>query len=156
MNSETRKNPALFAIFAGGGIAGSLDITYAILISAFRGTPPMRLLQSVATGLLGPGAYEGGASTAVLGFVLHFLIAFMMAAAFYLISRRFDFLVRRPVVSGLIYGAILYPFMTQVVLPLSAYPHPFVFRPLFFAINLFVHMFLVGLPIALATKKASG
>lgn len=156
MTSPARKNPALFAILAGGGIAGSLDITYAILISAFRGTPPMRLLQSVATGLLGPAAYEGGVPTAALGFVLHFLIAFMMAAAFYLISLRLDFLVRRPVTSGLIYGAILYPFMTQIVLPLSVYPHPFVFRPLFFAINLFVHMFFVGLPIALATKKASG
>lgn len=156
MAVTTSKRPALFAIFVGGGVAGSLDLTYAIVFSAMRGTPPLRLLQSVSTGLLGPAAYEAGALTAVLGFVLHFFIAFLMAAAFFLVSRRFDFLTRKPVVSGLLYGAILYPLMTQIVLPLSAYPHPFVFRPLFFAINLFVHMFLVGLPIALATRKASG
>ena len=150
-----QRHPAVFATLVGGSIAGSLDLTYAIVFSAIRGTPPMRLLQSVATGLLGPAAYDGGVTTALLGFLFHFLIAFLMAATFYLVSRQWSFLVRQPVVAGLLYGALLYPFMQFIVLPLSAYPHQFVFRTWFFALNLFIHMFFVGLPIALATRRAS-
>ena len=150
-----RRQPFVFATLVGGSIGGSLDLTYAIVISAIRGTPPLRLLQSVASGLLGPAAYEGGVPTAVLGFLLHFLIAFLMAAAFYLASRRWSFLARRSVAAAVIYGAFLYPFMQFVVLPLSAYPHQVVFRPGFFALNLLVHMFLMALPIALATRRAS-
>jgi uncharacterized membrane protein YagU involved in acid resistance len=150
-----QRHPAAFATLVGGSIAGSLDLTYAIVFSAIRGTPPMRLLQSVATGLLGPTAYDGGVATALLGFLLHFFIAFLMAATFYMVSRQWSFLVRQPVVAGLLYGALLYPFMQFIVLPLSAYPHQFVFRAWFFALNLFIHMFFVGLPIALATRRAS-
>lgn len=148
------RRPFVFATLVGGAIGGSLDLTYAIVFSALRGTPPMRLLQSVATGLLGPAAYDGGTSTAVLGFLLHFFMAMLMAAAFYLASRHWTWLIRRPVIAAVLYGAFLYPFMQFVVLPLSAYPHAFVFRPGFFALNLLVHMFLMGLPIALATRRA--
>lgn len=91
----------------------------------------------------------------MLGFVLHFCMALLMAAAFYLLSRCWTWLVRQPVIAAIAYGAFLYPFMQFVVLPLSAYPHPFVFRPGFFALNLLVHMFLMALPIALATRRAT-
>jgi len=149
------RRPFAFATLIGGAIGGSLDLTYAIVISAMRGTPPLRLLQSVATGLLGSAAYEGGVPTAMLGFVLHFCMALLMAAAFYLLSRHWTWLVHRPVIAAVLYGAFLYPFMQFVVLPLSAYPHQFVFRPGFFALNLLVHMFLMALPIALATRRAT-
>ncbi len=150
-----RHRPFAFATLVGGSIGGLLDLTYAIVFSAMRGTPPLRLLQSVSSGLLGSAAYEGAIPTAVLGFLLHFLMAFLMAVAFYLVSRRWTWLVRRPVAAAIVYGAFLYPFMQFVVLPLSAYPHPFVFRPGVFALNLLVHMFLMALPIALATRRAT-
>ncbi|MEO7167842.1 MAG: hypothetical protein ABI787_09650, partial [Spartobacteria bacterium] len=63
------------AILIGGAIAGILDITYAIGFSAWRGVAPLRLLQSVASGLLGAPAFEGGLPTAALGLFLHFCIA---------------------------------------------------------------------------------
>ena len=143
-----------FATLVGGAIGGSLDLTYAIVFSAMRGTPPLRLLQSVASGLLGPAAYEGGASTALLGFLLHFFIALLMAAAFYVASRRWAFLIRQPLMASMLYGTFLYLFMQFVVLPLSAYPHPFTFRPWIFALNLFVHIFLVALPMVMAARRA--
>ena len=59
-----RRNSATFAILAGGAIAGAIDITYAIVFSGFRGVPATRILQSVASGLLGAGSYRGGAPAA--------------------------------------------------------------------------------------------
>jgi hypothetical protein len=150
-----RRNAALSAILAGGAIAGAIDIIYAIVFSSFRGVPPTRVLQSVASGLLGAGSYRGGAPAAALGLLLHFLIAFIWAALFYLASRRLDILVRHPVASGVVYGAFIYVAMNFVVLPLSAFPGRFTFVPLVVTTGVLVHMFGIGVPIALATRWAS-
>lgn len=85
-----RRHTAAFAILVGGSIAGALDITYAIVFSGIRGVPAIRLLQSVASGLLGSAAFEGGVPAAALGLFLHFIIAFSAAAVFYVASRRFQ------------------------------------------------------------------
>jgi len=145
---------ALSAILIGGAIAGTLDITYAIGFSALRGVPPMRILQSVASGLLGASAFKGGLSTAALGLALHFFIAFSAAAIFYLASKAIPSLTRHPVVSGLFYGFLIYAVMNLVVLPLSAYPRKVSFPLLVLVTGLFVHMFFIGLPISLAVRRA--
>ena len=151
-----RRDPALFAIVVGGSIAGALDITYAIVFSWFRsGVLPARILQSVASGLLGARAYDGGIATAALGLLLHFFIAFVIATIFFAASRKFGWLVDHGFVSGIIYGALVYGVMNLIVLPLSAYPRRATFPLVVLATGLFVHMFFIGLPIALATRKAS-
>lgn len=149
-----RRNPAVFAILVGGLIAATLDITYAIGFSAWRGVPPMRLLQSVASGLLGAASYEGGTATATLGLVLHYLMALVIAAIFYFASRRLTFLTRNPITWGALYGIVVYAVMNLVVLPLSAFPHPLKFVPIVVITGLLVHMFCIGVPISLATRRA--
>ena len=61
-----RRNSAVFAVLVGGSIAGALDITYAIVFSGLHGVPAIRILQSVASSLLGSAAYKGGLPTAAL------------------------------------------------------------------------------------------
>jgi hypothetical protein len=57
-------------------LAGTLDIAAAIFLYAFpSGTRIMRLLQGIASGLLGAKAFSGGLQTAALGLTLHYLIA---------------------------------------------------------------------------------
>lgn len=148
-----RRLSAFSAILIGGAIAGTLDITYAIGFSALRGVPPIRILQSVASGLLGAPAFQGGVPTAALGLVLHFFIAFSAAAIFYLASKAIPALTRHPVVSGLFYGFLIYAVMNLVVLPLSAYPRKVSFPLLVLLTGLFVHMFFIGLPISLAVRR---
>jgi hypothetical protein len=150
-----RRHPARFAILVGGTIAGILDITYAIVFSAFRGVAPIRVLHSVASGLLGANAAKGGVPTAVLGLCLHFMNAFIIAAIYYFASRRIEVLRTRPVIMGILYGFGVYWVMNLVVLPLSAYPRKVTFPPLVLATGLFVHMVFIGLPIALATRRAT-
>src|SRR5690349_18051245 len=117
-----RRNQPLLAILVGGCVAGVCDITYAIVFSGFRGVPALRVLQSVASGLLGAAAFKGGVAIGALGLFLHFVIALSAATIFYLASRWVPFLLRRPIISGVIYGLIIYAVMNLVVLPLSAYP----------------------------------
>ncbi len=149
-----RRLSAFSAILIGGAIAGAIDITYAIGFSALRRVPPIRILQSVASGLLGAPAFDGGAPTAALGLGLHFFIALSAAAIFYLASKTIPFLSRHPVVAGLFYGFLIYAVMNLVVLPLSAYPRKVSFPLLVLVTGLLVHMVGVGLPIALAVRRA--
>ena len=151
----TETNP-FKPIFWGGLIAGTLDLTGACVASWLRaGVTPQRVMQSVASGLLGQASYQGGAKTAALGVVLHYLIATTWTTVFYLASRKLRFLLQQPVVWGLVYGVIVYGFMNFVVLPLSAFPQ---LRPPTLTgrlIGLLVIMFCIGLPIALIVRRFS-
>ncbi len=146
----------LSSIFLGGLVAGFFDITYACLFSYLRrGVPPSFILKSVASGLLGSAAFDGGTPAAVLGLVLHFFIALVAAAVYVLASRRLPVLARKPVVCGIAYGAAVYAFMNLVVLPLSRTAPRTTFPMIVIVTGLLVHMFLIGLPIALAARRAA-
>lgn len=116
---------------------------------------PVRILQAIASGLLGPDAFTGGWSIAALGLALHFLIAVTAAAVFYAASRFLPFLLTRPLISGPAYGIAVYLFMNHVVLPLSAMkrssPAPFLV-----AAQIVIHIACVGIPIALMVRRFSG
>jgi hypothetical protein len=115
----------------------------------------MRMLQSIASGILGLTSYNGGFKTAALGLFLHFIIATGWAAIFYAASRKIPFLVRQPIVSGLLYGIAVYCVMNLVVLPLSAFPHKITFPLSSVLIGVTVLMLCVGLPIALVVRRLS-
>jgi len=147
------KNRALVAVLIGGLIAGTLDLTYAILFSAMHGYTATRVMQSVASGALGQAAYDGGTGTALLGTVLHYTLAICAAAVYFIASRRITLLREQPVLSGAIFGVCMYLFMTFVLLPLSAYPRAFKFDPTVVVANLLAHMILFGQPIAWAASR---
>ena len=145
------------AILTGGLVAGAIDITYACVFSYLRrGTPPARILQSVASGALGPPAFQGGAATAALGLLFHFLIALAWAALYCASSRRLTALARRPYLCGVAYGLLIYAAMNYAVIPLSA--APFGAPPPWsaaFNTGIVVHMLGIGLPVALAARRYS-
>src|SRR6266404_7963541 len=147
------KSRALRAIVSAGLIAGILDITSAFVIAELKGTGSIRMLQGIASGLLGARSFEGAMATAGLGLVIHFFIAFSAASVFYLGSRQFSFLTRHAVVSGLLYGIAVYLFMYWFVLPqvFSTFRHSISND----ALAVIVHMSLIGLPTALIVRRYS-
>jgi uncharacterized membrane protein YagU involved in acid resistance len=151
-NSQPRMG---MAIFWGGLACGVLDIAYAFALYGARGVPPVRLLQGIARGLIGPAALRGGAATALFGLLLHFTIAFGAAVTFCLASRKLGWIIRRAFASGLLFGVAVYLFMNFVVIPLSAI-HRWPVIGTWFVVNLIEHMFIVGLPIALAARTFMG
>lgn len=142
-------------ILLGGLIAGLLDISAAFLSAWLRsGVSPTRVLQYVASGVLGREAFAGGMKSALLGLAFHFLIATVATAVFYLASRKLLFLIERPIIAGLLYGILVHVFMTQVVVRLSAIqPSPATLSG--FIIGMLIIMFCVGLPIALIVRRYS-
>jgi hypothetical protein len=119
------------------------------------GVPAQRIFQSVAAGLLGKASFEGGAATAALGLALHFFIATTMSVVYYVGARRWPLLWRRPMLAGAGYGLMLYGVMNHIVVPLSAAGHGGAKDPLWVGLSIVAHMFLIGVPIALATSVAA-
>jgi hypothetical protein len=144
------------AIFLAGLVAGILDLTAALGTGWFmRGTKPVRILQAIASGILGARSYSLGYKSAALGVASHFLIALGAATVFYAASRKFKFLVNHAVICGLIYGIVVFFFMSLVVLRLSAitFKQSYDLQPLL--TGLIVHMLCVGLPISLIVRRYS-
>lgn len=149
-----RRPDPLAYVLAGGAIAGTLDIAYACVFWAVKaGVPARRILQSVAAGLLGEASFRGGAATAALGLFLQYVIALSMAVAYYLVARRWPLLRRRALACGAAYGLVLYGVMNYVVVPLSA-ARGGSRDPLWVGLSVAVHVAFVGVPIALAVRRA--
>jgi len=145
---------ALLAIFSAGLACGILDITAAFFTWSMRGVTPFRLLQAIASGLLGTAAFRDGWPAALLGAICHFFIAFSAATVFYVASRKLKFMTRRPILCGIAYGVCVYLVMYWIVIPLSRLaPMPFSLSRT--AVAIVTHMICVGLPISLAVCRYS-
>jgi methyltransferase (TIGR00027 family) len=141
------------AVIAGGLVAGILDIAFALSMAAYNGMAPVRLLQVVASGAFGKAAFTGGAAMAAGGLALHFALSLVWASVFVALATAWPALQRKPHVWGPLFGVLVFLAMRLVVLPLSAFPYPVSFKPLPSILDLLSHMFLFGLPIALAGKR---
>lgn len=152
--------PKLFRpILFGGLIAGVLDITYACVFFGIRNhVTPIRILQSVARGALGQRAFQGGLKIAALGLFFHFMIALTAAAVYLLASRALRFMVTHAIICGILYGLCIYLFMYGIVMRVSAIHSttlPWSYPWAVLIPNLLIHMFGIGLPIALVARKYS-
>jgi uncharacterized membrane protein YagU involved in acid resistance len=150
-----KQRTIIWALLAGGAIAGALDILFAISFAAYNGMAPMRLLQTVASGAFGKAAFSGGASTAVLGLVFHFALSYLWTTVFLVAAWRVPALLRRPLVSGIVFGVVVFLIMRLLVLPFSAFPFPVTFKPLGSTLDLLSHMLLFGVPIAISASKTA-
>ena len=105
------------AIVWGGIIAGTIDIGAASLINM---VDPIIVLRAVASGLLGAESFHMGLQSAALGAGLQIFISVVAAGVYVGAATRFAILTQRPVASGLVFGAIVYFVMNDIVVPLSS------------------------------------
>lgn len=140
------------AVVIGGLIGGALDLVFALVFAASNGIAAQRLLQIIASGAFGKAAMDMGAVGAICGALFHFGLALIWAALFAVIAGRVRVVAAKPWLSGPIFGVVVFFAMRLVVLPLSAYPFPVKFTMPGALYDLLSHMFLFGLPIALANR----
>jgi hypothetical protein len=112
------------AVLLAGLIAGTIDIGAAALIN---GLSPGIILQAIASGLLGKGAFTGGAATASLGLFLQWGMAVLIAAIYVAVTAAWPGMRRRWPLTGVLAGLAIFVIMNYLVVPLSAAP----FRPRF-------------------------
>src|SRR5437667_5869941 len=148
------KTKSLIMILWIGLFAGTLDITDNLIFNQLRGITPKMVFHYIASGLIGAQAFRGGLASVALGVAIHYTIALTWTGVFYGASRKFAILSRRPVVSGLIYGCVIYLFMNFIALPLSGVPHPRSAVTIASRINGVLALLLfIGLPISLLIRQ---
>src|SRR5258707_5236413 len=144
----------MLAVLWAGFACGLLDITAALVVYGYFGLKPMRLLQGIASGLLGPKSFQGGVAMALLGLLCRFVIAFGAATVYFVASWSIRVLVDQAVIFGALYGVAVYFFMNRIVVPLSAAAkRPFSLKLMI--IGVVIHIFCVGLPISLSVRRFS-
>jgi hypothetical protein len=147
------RSATIRALLLGTLAVGVLDILDALIFFSLRGVSPLRILQSIASGVLGRTAYQGGMPTALLGLALHFVVAFCIVSVYFIVTRFLPWLHRQPFLYGAIYGLLAYFGMNYVVVPLSAAAVGSGPPPTPVLINgLSIHMLGVGIPAALAAR----
>ena len=137
-----------------GLVAGTLDITENLVFNQLRGVPLWTVFQYIASGLIGKQAFQGGWASVAFGVVLHYVIALIWTGVFYAVARKLAIVMRRPVLSGLLYGGVVYLIMNFIVVPLSGVPHPL--RPITLTsrINAVLALLLcIGLTISLLMRR---
>jgi hypothetical protein len=154
--SASVRHRVLRAILWAGLTVGTFDAIFAVVLYK---QPAIGIFHSVASGLIGRAAYEGGIATAVLGAFLHYLIATTWGAAYIVAGSRLRVLVRQWVPCGIAYGVLVYFAMNYVVLPLSrvSFARPFhlgLLQNKIWLAGLVGHMVLIGLPIAFFARRA--
>lgn len=135
----------------GGLTVGALDFLDAVVFFGLRsGTTPVRIGQSIAAGLQGRAAFNGGLASAALGVLLHFFIAFVIVFVYYFASRVIPTLVERPIVCGAVYGIGAYCVMNDIVVPMSAAGNGHITIPPWpvLANGILIHVFGIGIPAA--------
>jgi len=138
-------------ILIGTLLAGTLDILAAIGLTLFYGRDPMAMLRYVGSGPF-PGATDWGTAGSILGLAVHFALMAIMATIFVLAAARLRALWQKPVLWGFLYGLATYVAMNLIVVPLRFQtPLPPSTRAIL--TQLFCHIVLVGIPIALVTAK---
>lgn len=100
-------------------IANGLDQTvFAVLTQQVT---PVIVFQFFASALLGLPAFAGGYATALLGLLIHLVVAFVVAGIFILAASRIAFLRRSIFLSAMVYGAAV-SIISGLVLLFTAAP----------------------------------
>jgi len=151
-------NSELFRrLIAAGFITGITDGLFSsILVVAFYNSTVTRLFQGVASVLLGGEALNGGNTTAAIGILMHFCVAFLWSGIFLFLVFRLSW-VRRTVAShfgiakiACVYGPFVWIVMSSAVIPSLTHRPPAI--TIRWWIQFFGHIPFVGLPIvALST-----
>jgi hypothetical protein len=145
---------AVRTILLAGFIAGLLDLLSAIIQNnlILQRTSTERLLQGIANAIFRGRAFSGGLPMALYGLLLHFLIAYSFTIAYFLLFPYIGFLSRHKIISGLLYGMVIWSVMNLVVLRLV---FPQLSMPSFssFITAAAILMIMVGLPVSLIIPK---
>jgi hypothetical protein len=145
--------PRAIAIgFTAGAAAGIIVLVPVLILQLTRGIGVVPEMQLAASSVIGVAAYKGTAGL-ILGTLLHFFVAVVPAVAYALVAWRVPAVNRWAWIGGPVLGIIVFFFMGFVVLPRSAFTTPPSVTPMPFLPALLVHMFGLGLPIALIVQR---
>ncbi|HEY0502630.1 MAG TPA: hypothetical protein VGD42_03960 [Lysobacter sp.] len=153
--SPAQARPAAWAWVLLGALAvGSADLLFAMAWWAQSGTPPIRILQSIAAWIVGrDAAFAAGAASALGGALLYFTLMGAIVGGYHVAARDRPALRAHPLALGALYGAAWFVLVHVVVVPLFSAAPPKRFLLDWNLACLLAHMLLIGMPSALMARR---
>ena len=150
MENSNQNTFSLKKVFLISLIAGTLDGLAAVIFLAkmnFTG-----VFQYIASAILGNTAFTGGIKTAIIGLALHYFIAFSFTLLYTFASTKIAMLKQHFILSGVIYGLVVWTVMNLIIVPLTKIPAtPFHYEKA--VLNAVILIFCIGLPISYLTAR---
>jgi len=150
---KINERSALRTILIATLVAGTLDITAAIISTILNGREVTKMFQFIASGIFGrETAFAGGTGMTLMGLLFHFCIAFLWSALLFIIYPGLKSFLRYKVLIGVLYGIFVWLVMNKVVLPLSRTPaiSPTTKQMI---IGCLIIIFCIGIPISLIVDR---
>jgi hypothetical protein len=147
--------PVLKTILIAGAVAGTLDVTGALIVytAILKKATVLLILQRIAAAAFGLRALKGGYSMALWGLIFHYIIAFSFAAAYVLIYPYQPLMRKSRILSGVLYGILVWIIMNRIILPMTKLPS-IRFQWSGALIGAALLIFFIGLPIAFITDAS--
>jgi hypothetical protein len=148
-------------LLRAGLLTAIVDGTFSsVLFVFFYHSTVARLFQGVASTLIGPRAFDGGAATALVGVGMHIGVAFGWSAIFLFLVLRLSW-IRRLLASrygvfkvAAVYGPFIWMVMSLAVIPaLTNRPPAIGFR---WWVQFVGHFPFVGIPIVASSRASAG
>lgn len=144
----------LKTIIFAGITAGTLDILAAFINTSLKqGKFAAEIvLRFIASGIFGKPAFSGGGEMIAAGLIFHYIIATGFAAAYFIIYNRFLLLKKNYLISGTVYGIIVWIVMNLIIVPISNTPHiPFSFERI--SVGIIILIICIGWPISFFAER---
>lgn len=107
-------------IALSGLLVGSLDIIAALVqFYSKTGKDPLIVLKYIASAVVGKEAFSGGNPMAIVGLLLHFVIAFAWTIFFFWIYPKLKLQTMNRVLTGVLYGIFIWLIMTRIIVPMT-------------------------------------
>lgn len=154
MSSSVSWPRVIRTAIVAGIVAGIVIDLYLYLVTVLPGGgTPIAMWQYVASTLLGANRAIAFTSPvyAVLGLLVHFIVSIGWAGGYGYLAQQHPFMNQRWLISGLIYGLVVYFFMQLLLLGSGNFAWPP--TPLGWVIPIVGHMVFFGVPLACLTAR---
>ena len=149
---EKQTNNLAVAIVTAWLVVGTLDLTSATIQTLVMGGNPMRMLQYISSGVAGQDAFDGGIKYSLFGVFLHYCIAFSWTLLFFLVYPKINGLSNHKLLTGIVYGLIVWLVMNRVVVPLSRIPaRPFNLKNALIGLGILI--IAIGIPLSYRASR---
>jgi uncharacterized membrane protein YagU involved in acid resistance len=149
---EKQINSLAIAIVTAWLVVGTLDLTSATIQTLVMGGNPMRMLQYISSGIAGQDAFAGGIKYSLLGVFIHYCIAFTWTLLFFLLYPNIKGLSNHKLLTGIVYGLIVWLVMNRVVVPLSKIPaRPFNLKNALIGLGILI--IAIGIPLSYMASR---
>lgn len=154
MSARTTNWPQVIRVALLAGLAGGIVIDaflYVVTLLPQHGSI-LSIWQYVASTLVGKIAFSS-LNWAFLGLVAHFFVSIGWAGGYAYLAQQRTFMDERWVVSGLVYGFVVYLFMQIVLIASNNFMWPS--GIVGWLVPILAHMVFFGMPVALVTARLS-